>query len=298
MSLTIAPPRLVRVAVTDAHEGPVYVPSEDALYFTSVPKAAAPGVPHVAIRRLDLASSEVSLLTSEPAAANGMALGADGRLVVCEQGTRTRPARLSRVDPSTGELEPIVERWHGLPFNSPNDVVERSDGSIWFTDPSYGHLQGFRPEPVVGDNVYRHDPASGETDVVANVFDKPNGIAFSPDESVLYVTDSGANQAPGSFDSRRPHHVMAFDVVEGRRLEGGRVFATVFPGFPDGLETDPEGRVYVSCAAGVQVYEPGGEHVGSIHLPGAVNFTFGGADGETLLITTDTAVWAWRETDR
>ena len=92
----------------------------------------------------------------------------------------------------------------GLRFNSPNDVVAASDGSIWFTDPSYGHLQGFKPEPMVGDFVYRYDPASEQVTVVADSFDKPNGLAFSPDERVLYVTDSGANQEPGQLPRRSP----------------------------------------------------------------------------------------------
>jgi gluconolactonase len=167
-----------------------------------------------------------------------------------------------------------------------------SDGAIWFTDPSYGHLQGFRPEPIVGDYVYRHDPMTGETDVVADSFDKPNGIALSADESVLYVTDSGANQEPGSYHVTRPHHIRAFDVTGGGRLSGERLFAVISPGFPDGLKVDRDGRVYASSFSGVQVFDPDGRMLGEIRLPGAVNFCFGGAERNLLLITTDSAVWA------
>jgi gluconolactonase len=274
------------VAETDAHEGPVHLAAEDALYFTSLARAGS-----VAIRRLDLSSREVSTVREPANGANGMTLGLDGRLVVCEQGSMSEPARITRVDRATGQTETVVDAWHGRRLNSPNDVVVRSDGTIWFTDPSYGFLQGFRPPPEAGDHVYRFDPACGDLAVVADSFDKPNGIAFSPDESVLYVTDSGANQERGSYYPDRPHHIKAFDVAGGD-LSGERLFAVVTPGFPDGIKCDSEGRVYASCADGVQVFDPAGEPSGEIRLPGAVNFTFGGPGRDVLFITTDTAVWA------
>jgi gluconolactonase len=295
-------PRLVRVVETDAHEGPVYVAGEDALYFTTSPRPArvpAPGFPVVAVKRLALDGDRfplepgcVSVVRAAANVANGMALDRDGRLLVCEQGTRSEHARISRLDPSTGTVSTVVDQWRGLRLNSPNDVVAKRDGTVWFTDPSYGHLQGFRPEPLVGDYVYRHDPASGRLTVVADSFDKPNGLAFSPDELTLYVTDSGANQEAGSYHVARPHHVVAFEVLDGRRLGPGRLFAVTTPGFPDGLKVDDAGRVYASAASGVQVFDPGGELIGEIHLPGAVNFAFGGPGRNVLFITTDTAVWA------
>jgi len=171
-------------------------------------------------------------------------------------------------------------------------VVVRGDGTLWFTDPSYGHRQGFRPEPEVGDYVYRFDPGSGRLSVVADSFAKPNGLAFSPDERTLYVTDSGANIEPGSYHVDQPHHVIAFDVLDGRHLGPGRLFAVTTPGFPDGIKVDRAGRVYVSASSGVQVFNPAGDLIGQIRLPGTVNFTFGGPGGQVLYITTDTAVWA------
>lgn len=294
-------PRLVRVVDTDAHEGPVYVAGEDALYFTSLPRegAGGPGAPEVDVRRVrldrmrfPLEGNRVETVLAAANAANGMTLGLDGSLVVCEQGTQTSHGRISRLDPATGAREGIVESWRGLRLNSPNDAVVARDGSIWFTDPGYGHLQGFKPEPVVGDYVYRYDPASGRAEVVADSFDKPNGLAFSPDESVLYVGDSGANQERGSYYPGRPHHIVAFDVTGGRRLTGARLFAVTAPGFPDGIKVDTEGRVYASSFAGVQVFSPLGSLLGEIDLPGAVNFTFGGAGRNVLFITADTAIWA------
>ena len=276
---------LEKVAEVDAHEGPVYVEAEDALYFTTLPQ---PG-PEVAIKRLSLATGEVRLVRQATNAANGMALDLAGRLLVCEQGRGHTRARISRIDPATGASETVVDSLGGLPLNSPNDVVVKSDGTIWFTDPSYGWHQGFKPEPVHGDYVHRFDPESETLTVVEDSFDKPNGLAFSPDESILYIGDSGANHAPGSFNPRRPHHIRAFDLVDGKRLENGRLFAVTTPGFPDGIKVDADGRVYASCFSGVQVFAPDGELVHELTLAGAVNFAFAGT---TLYVTTDTAIWA------
>lgn len=289
-----ARPTLRHVVDVDAHEGPVYVVDEAALYFTTVPRRGQVLIKRLALGEWGLGptAAEVSVLPADTCLANGMTLGGDGALIVCEQGNETRRARISRVDRSTGSVSVIVDRWRGLSLNSPNDVVELSDGSIWFTDPSYGHLQGFRPESVTGDYVYRWDPATHALDVVDDTLDKPNGIAFSPDEQVLYVTDSGANQQAGSFHVDRPHHVVAFDVIGGRHLAGRRLLAVTSPGIPDGLKVDLEGRVYVSSDAGVLVLSPEGDLLGRIDVPGAVNFTFGGPDRNHLFITTDTAVWA------
>jgi gluconolactonase len=278
-------PKLLKLADTDAHEGPVYVRGEQALYFTSV-------APRAMVERLDLHSGEVSVVRDDVVAPNGMALDRVGRLVICEQGSMSAPAGIRRLNLVTDELETVVDSWGGLPFNSPNDVVVKSDGTVWFTDPSYGHLQGFRPPPEAGDHVYRFDPRDGGVSVVADSFVKPNGIAFSPHEQTLYVTDSGANQEPDSFHPSLPHHIVAFDIRDGRHLGPGRLFAVTNPGFPDGLKVDAVGRVYASSFSGVQVFNPAGDLIGEIHLPGAVNFTFGGLGRNVLYITADTAVWA------
>jgi gluconolactonase len=190
------------VVTTSAHEGPVYVGGEHALCVTV----------EGGLRRIDLATRRAADLACAVVRPNGMFLDHEGRLVVCEQGDFEHPARISRLDLHTGGMTTIVEEMCGLPLNSPNDVVVGPDGVIWFTDPCYGHLQGFRPRPQLGDFVHRFDPATGRHNVAADGFDKPNGIALSPDGAVLYVTDSGANHEPGSFDPARPHHIEAFDV--------------------------------------------------------------------------------------
>jgi len=280
--------RLVKVVDTDAHEGPVYVAVEDALYFTTLPRGRESGSPEVDIKRLALDGAEfpldqdrISVLRTRVHAVNGMALGHDGRLVVCEQGTLCGLARISRIDRKTGAAQTVLDAFDGRPLNSPNDVVVARDGAIWFTDPSYGHLQGFRAPPALADSVYRHDSRSGRTDLVASGFDKPNGLAFSPDERVLYVSDNG-----------EPHDLVAFAVSDGKLPGPGRVLAIGTPEHPDGLKVDSEGRIYASASSGVQVLAPDGDLLGEILLPGAVNFCFGGADRNILFITADTAIYA------
>jgi len=272
----------VRIAATDAHEGPVYL--EDALLFTTVRRE------RVAIKRLSLADGSVSVLVPDANNANGMALHRGGRVLVCEQGSRAQPARLTRLDPATGERETLVAEVEGRPLNSPNDVVAAADGAVWFTDPSYGWLQGFRPKPSLPDRVYRVG-RDGRAEPVADSLDKPNGLALSPDGRVLYVGDSGAIHGPDDYDARRPRRVLAFDVVPGG-LANERVLVDDVPGFPDGLATDDAGRVYVSCATGIRIVSSDGEPLAEVPLAGAVNFTFAGRRRDVLLVTADTAVWA------
>ena len=170
-------PCLVKVVETDAHEGPVYVRDEDALYFTTLPTPRdipLPGFRHVAIKRLALngdqfpvSEANVSVVREPANMANGMTLDREERLVICEQGTRSEHARISRLNLRTNEIETVVDQWFGLRLNSPNDVVVKSDGTMWFTDPSYGSLQRFKSEPLIGDYVYRYDPQMGRLAVVA-----------------------------------------------------------------------------------------------------------------------------------
>ncbi len=257
---------IARLAEVDAHEGPVFVADEQALYFTTQRHCR-----RVDIMRLSLSDGALSTVRPDARAANGRALDRDGSLLVCEP----QPAAIARVDRTSGRRETVVDAYRGRPLNSPNDVVLKSDGSIWFTDPSYAHLQGFGPEPQLGDDVYRYH--GGTLELVAGGFDKPNGLAFSPRESVLYVGDSEACV------------VSAFDVLDGRRLANRRRFATIADGFPDGLKVDRDGNVYTTGGPGLLVFDPGGALLREIELPGAVNFAFA---GERLLVTADDAIWA------
>jgi gluconolactonase len=277
------------ISDVDAHEGPVYVREWNAVLFTTVPETTnvpAFGDRNVEIKRLDLGTKKVTTFLADSNIGNGMTLDRKGRLLICEQGSRENPARISRCDLATGKRETVADNWSGLPLNSPNDVVEKSDGTIWFTDPSYGSLQGFRPAPLIGDYVYRYDPSDDSLVAVLDSFNKPNGLCFSKDESVLYVNDSGAIQGPGTYFPANPHHIRAFD-VRGRILTNDRLFAVVVPGIPDGLKIDSEDRVYSSCFSGVKVYDKTSKLLGEIVAPNVANFCFGGKDNNQLFMMCD-----------
>ena len=219
--------------------------------------------------------------------ANGHSRDRQGRLVSCEHG----PRRVTRTEPD-GTITVIADRYKGGRLNSPNDVVIKSDGTIWFTDPTYGILsdyEGHKAEPEQdGCFVYRVDPASGEVAVVADDFVKPNGLAFSPDEGILYVADSGLSHDPDG-----PHHIRAFDVDAGNALRNGRVFAEVSPGVPDGFRLDVDGNLWTSARDGVHCYAPDGTLLGKIRLPQMVsNLTFGGPKRNRLFITSSHALYA------
>lgn len=209
--------------------------------------------------------------------ANGMTLSRDGRLLVCEQGTPSERARISAVDRTTGarrSAPQLAERHRRGKRRF--DLVHRPELRL----PAWAST-------AHGDYVYRF--AHGQLTVVEDTFDKPNGLAFSPDESVLYIGDSGANHEPRSFEPRRPHHIRAFDVADGSRLENGRALRHDHARLPDGIKVDADGRVYSSSFSGIQIFSPQGRLLEEILLPGAVNFAFGGS---TLYVTTDTAIWA------
>lgn len=213
--------------------------------------------------------------------ANGNTRDRNGRLVTCEHGTR----RVTRTEPD-GTITVIADSYDGKRLNSPNDVVVKSDGTIWFTDPTYGILsdyEGYKAEPEqAACHVFCVTPGTGEIRIVADDFVKPNGLAFSPDEKRLYVADSGL-----SHDEKGPHHIRVFDVSEKNTLSGGKVFVEVSPGVPDGFRFDTEGNLWSSAQDGVRVFDAEGHPLGRIKLPQMVsNLTFGGPRRNRLFITS------------
>jgi gluconolactonase len=218
---------------------------------------------------------------------NGHTRDLQGRLISCEHGNR----RVSRQE-KDGKVVTVVDRYRGKRLNSPNDVVVKSDGTVWFTDPPYGILsdrEGHKSESELGKNyVFRFDPGSGDLRIVADDFDKPNGICFSPDEKQVYIADTGA-----SHSKEGRHHIRVFDVVDGQKLSGGKVFAAISPGFADGLRVDSQGNVWTSAGDGIQVYSPRAELLGKALVPEVVaNLTFGGPGKDTLFITATTSLYA------
>ncbi|RIK81806.1 MAG: gluconolactonase [Planctomycetota bacterium] len=222
--------------------------------------------------------------------ANGNAVDAEGRLISCL--TRGRCVVRQEHD---GSLTVLADRYRGRKLTSPNDVVVKSDGTIWFTDPDYGWLipEFGHGEPPEQDRnrVYRVVPDTGEITAVSEDFDKPNGICFSPDERTLYVGDTGMTH--GAF---RPHRLMAFDVrADGSSLSNPRVFAEISPWVPDGFRCDVDGNVYVGAGDGVQVFNAVGEMLGKILTPETVgNLSFGMSDMQTLFIGASSSLWAVR----
>jgi len=208
--------------------------------------------------------------------ANGNTVDLQGRLVTAEHGAR----RISMTD-RNGEVTTIVAEYGGRKLNSPNDVVIKSDGTVWFTDPPYGIPQGERQEQE-GSFVFRYDPRTRRIAPVVKDFDRPNGLCFSPDETRLYVSDSG-----------KPRHIRVFDVGKDGTIGGGRIFAVIDKGAPDGIRCDVDGRVWSSAGDGVHIYAPTGLEIGRILVPEApANIAFGGREGKTLFITARTSLYA------
>ncbi|NBB83995.1 MAG: SMP-30/gluconolactonase/LRE family protein [Alphaproteobacteria bacterium] len=218
---------------------------------------------------------------------NGHVRDRQGRLVSCSHGARA----VLRTEPD-GTVTVLADRYKGGRLNSPNDLVVKSDGTIWFTDPPYGILSDYEghkaPSEQDGCFVYRLVPETGDLTVVADDFVKPNGLAFSPDESKLYIADSGR-----SHDADGPHHIRVFDVVDGTRLSGGAVFCEIEPAVPDGLRLDTQGNVWSSAGDGIHCFDPEGHILGKIRLPRVVaNLTFGGPRKNRIFAAVTDQIWS------
>jgi gluconolactonase len=217
---------------------------------------------------------------------NGHTRDRQGRLVSCEHGAR----RVSRTE-LDGTITVLADRYQGKRLNSPNDVVVKSDDSVWFSDPTYGidsDYEGHKAASEIGgSHVYRLDPATGDLQIAADDFAKPNGLAFAPDERTLYVSDTGATHDPDG-----PQHIRAFDVETGR-LRNSRVFAVSEHGLFDGFRVDVEGNIWTSAGEGINCYTPQGELIGRIKIPELVsNCTFGGPKRNRLFITATSSLYA------
>lgn len=258
-------------------EGPVYFPDADQLIFSDIPN-----------NRLMrwTPDGHVGVYRQPSGFTNGNTRDLMGRLISCQHGTRS--VVRTELD---GTLTVLADSYEGKRLNAPNDVVVRSDGTIWFTDPTYGILsdyEGYRAEPEQdGCYVYRIDPTTGRIDRVADGFQKPNGLAFSVDESVLYVADSGVTHTPGGN-----HHIRRFEVQSDGSLHGGAVLMDV-PRFPDGFRIDELDNIWTSAGDGVHCYAPDGTLLGKVLVPeGVANLVFGGARKNRLFITATSSVFS------
>lgn len=259
-------------------EGPVWFPAHNLLLFSDIPRA-----------RLYqwTPDGRVSVYRQNSGYANGNTRDRQGRLVTCQHGTRS----VTRTE-HDGSRTVIANAHEGKRLNSPNDVIVRSDGTIWFSDPTYGilsDLEGYPAEPEQeGRFVYRVDPSGLSLTPVVKDFVQPNGLAFSRDESRLYVAESGS-----SHDPSVPSVLRCFDVLPDGQCANGRDFAEIDQGLPDGLRVDRHDNVWCSAEDGVHVFAPSGDLLGKILIPERVaNLTFGGERGNMLLITATSSVYA------
>jgi gluconolactonase len=250
-------------------EGPVWFADHDCLYVSDIPNDRI------------LRWSEdggVSIFRRPSGFANGHARDRQGRLIGCSH--RDRCVTRTELD---GTVTVLASHYRGKRLNSPNDIVCKSDGSIWFSDPPYGintDYEGGKQVCELPPALYRLDPATGDLAVAAGDFEGPNGLAFSPDESILYVSESGHQ-----FDPEPRQCIRRFSVGEDGGLSGGDRFHKVEPGFADGFRIDEQGNIWSSAADGVHCISPEGELLGKILTPSLVsNLAFGGRNRSRLFI--------------
>jgi gluconolactonase len=275
------PTALERIATGSTWaEGPCWVPATRTLRWSDIPGDR--------ILQWHADTGEVDTYAEAVEFTNGRFLDRDGSVVQCSHGLR----RVER--DRDGVVSPIVDDWGGVRLNSPNDVVVARDGSVWFTDPAYGITQPREGHPGVreyGDHwVFRCGPDGGGLRPVVTDVDEPNGLAFSPDERVLYVASSS-----GDLPVIRAYDVDIDDV--GVRVKNGRDFARLGAdeGIPDGIRVDEHGNVWSSSHRGVVVLDPAGERLGTIPVPEVVsNLCFGGDDGSDLFLTATSSVYRVR----
>lgn len=244
-------------------------------------------IPNNRIMRWDETDGSVSVFRSPSNHTNGNTVDPQGRLVSCEHLTR----RVTRTE-HDGSITVLADHYDGKRLNSPNDVVVRSDGSVWFTDPFYGILTDYEGEAQTqeqaGCHVYRIDQASGEVTQTIDDMVLPNGLAFAPDEHSLFVADTGASHVPDG-----PAHIRRYDLADDGSVSGGDVFATCTAGLFDGFRLDTDGRLWSSASDGVHCYDPDGTLIGKIRIPEIVgNLTFGGPRRNRLFICGNSSLYS------
>ncbi len=254
-------------------EGPVWFGDQQCLLFSDIPNN----------RILRWSEEGVTTFRQPSNYANGHTRDGQGRLVSCEHGLR----RVTRTE-WDGSITVIADSFQGKSLNSPNDVIVAKDGSVWFTDPHYGIMtdyEGFRAEQDLPCAVYRVDP-SGSIEAVITDMACPNGLAFSPDESRLYVADTGR------MFQDDPQHIRVYDMIDGRPARG-RLFQRIAPGCADGIRVDTDGNLWCSAADGVHCIAPDGHRMGKILVPELVsNLCFGGRAKHRLFITAKTSIYS------
>ncbi len=290
-SFEIIDPGFRRLALPYVHVEKLYTGcrwAEGPAWFAAGRYLVWSDIPNDRVLRWDETDGSVSAFRQPSMNSNGHTVDLQGRLISCEHLSRC----VSRTE-FDGKRTVLADRFDGKRLNSPNDVVVKIDGSIWFTDPSYGIDSDYEGDAALSEigsnNVYRIDPRDGRVAVVASDFVQPNGLAFSPDESLLYIADTGlTHRADG------PHHVRRFKVSpDGRSITGGEVFATCPLGLYDGFRVDVHGNLWLSAGDGVHCVTSGGTLLGKILIPESVaNVCFGGPKLNRLFICGTTSLYS------
>lgn len=265
-------------------EGPLWIPRRGRLRWSDIPNNC--------IREFDPLDGSGSVYARNVEFTNGRTLDADGSVLQCSHGRR----RIER--DRDGSVENVVDSWDGVRLNSPNDIIVAPDASIWFTDPPYGIIEAREGHPgrrEYNDHfVFRYDRVSHRLHPVVTDVEEPNGLAFSPDGTLLYVADSSSVRKPPDMGNR---HIRVYDVQEGTRCKNGRVFAALDPsdGFSDGIKVDELGNVWSSSRIGIIVFGPAGIELGRIPVPELTgNLCFGGESGRELYIAASTSIYRIR----
>ena len=258
-------------------EGPCYIKSHKKLYFSDIPNN------HL----LPWDGNNIKIEKNPSNFINGNTEDLEGNLISCSHGGRC----IYKTD-INGNTTTLVDKYLDKKLNSPNDVVVKSDGSIWFTDPPYGILsdyEGYKGDMEYGAcYVFRYDPKENNLEVVSKDFLKPNGLSFSVNEDKIYIADSG-----GSHDVNAPNQIMVYDVIENRILKNGKVFHKFNPFFADGFRVDKDDNVWTSAGKGIKCFSPQGEVIGQLLLPDLVaNLTFGGENNNILYVTSSSNLYS------
>ncbi|MFL2509602.1 MAG: SMP-30/gluconolactonase/LRE family protein [Alphaproteobacteria bacterium] len=258
-------------------EGPCYIKSHKKLYFSDIPNN------HL----LSWDGNNIKIEKNPSNFINGNTEDLEGNLISCSHGGRC----IYKTD-INGNTTTLVDKYLDKKLNSPNDVVVKSDGSIWFTDPPYGILsdyEGYKGDMEYGAcYVFRYDPKENNLEVVSKDFLKPNGLAFSVNEDKIYIADSG-----GSHDVNAPNQIMVYDIIENKILKNGKVFHKFNPFFADGFRVDKDDNVWTSAGKGIKCFNPQGEVIGQLLLPDLVaNLTFGGENNNILYVTSSSNLYS------
>ncbi len=289
-SLSFATPAITPLIATQSHEGPVYVASQDRLYFTTKP-ALNNGKLSNAIAYLDLKKNQVVMFISDANMANGMTLSADGNsLLVAEQGSYEMPGAISEIDLFTKKRYVLTDNFEGKQFNSPNKVIQNKNGIIYFSDPSYGYNQDFKKNPLLDNGVYAFDRTLGKTTLLTTTLKMPHGLALTDDDKTLLIGDTEAIDGIHPYDQTKRHNIYRAALKNDLAIKTISPFITIPQGIADGIII-VNTHIYAATAKGIMHYDAQGRLIECLIMPvEAFNLVL--TNKNNIFITTNTAIYS------